>query len=225
MTSVRCPVVGREPRVDVRDALGEPTSVRERDEEVVLAVPEKHRRLLSPGRRIPTASRRRGCRPASRRRSPPGLPHRQQDDRQPSTPGTIVSWRSNKPRLFYHSALSVCQEFQRRSIADSPHGRGGGHGVAASASCEVSEWGLVSVSVSDCLEPVAVAVGVGVTIGVAVAVAVAVAVRRRGYDWRRSCRGSRCCRRSYDWRRSCRGSRCRVAVQLRSSRCCSGCVQ
>ena len=41
---------------------------------------------------------------------------------------TFKSWRLNKPRLFYHSVLSVCQEFQRRSIADSPHGLGGGLG-------------------------------------------------------------------------------------------------
>ena len=70
---------------------------------------------------------------------------------------TFKSWRLNKPRLFYHSVLSVCQEFQRRSIADSPHAR-------------VRRLGVVW-----CLG-VGVGLGVGVALPEAVAVAVAVGV-------------------------------------------------
>ncbi len=74
---------------------------------------------------------------------------------------TFKSWRLNKPRLFYHSVLAVCQEFQRRSIADSPHGRGGGLGRG--------------LGVVWCLG-VGVGLGVGVALPEAVAVAVAVGV-------------------------------------------------
>ena len=71
----------------------------------------------------------------------------------------------NKPRLFYHSVLSVCQEFQRRSIVDSRYGLGGGVGRGLGV-----VWSLgVGVGLGDGVAlPEAVAVAVAVAVGVGV---------------------------------------------------------